>query len=696
MNGQHNTRFEIDIYFFSLCIFAATANQFPLGKQLSYQLSNDVFVHDFKGGKPIAYRLNGIVKVASIFDDAESKLLEFSFESPELHVRPHGSMSQTEFKFHRSPLDNYKNNAFYGIWSLGNISEIYVDTAEETAMVNLKKSIVGLFQRKTTEGVFIEEDASGVCNVEYRDTSHTSSRKIKRDCSSSKKVIGFERFEQPLRVAVQNHRSTEYKYLPDGNFDSIESRDYFFVALEANRKIGGSVDSFVKLQTDETISDVKPIDNKSAKEYLLTLKKYKSESLQSEPLIDALPTKQNLKKVIKQNLDNLNVANLGTLNAANAFIELLPLVRQANKVELVQILKSNSLLERKVRKVGNLNHLFIQFIQIYFIQQAQSLDLLGAVQTVETHEAVKETIDLSGEEEIDNIERYLQALAISTRPNETVINDLLHLLATSKSINAKVKLSLINALGSMAYRFAHAPKRSYSAEVVQKVETHLTESLLACKDSECYASYLNGLRNLQSADSIDKLIAFIEHPERSVAVAAAKALKAYPASIWNRHYIGMLENIFHQSNRRYDSSTRTLILDVLLKTKLSFDQVKRLVLHLKLDDKSFEVKKYLLEQITMVAAENREFDAMIQQIILSDSTLNNYHIAGQKGLSTAISRKYSIQSPFNGTLTSVQEIFGGVLKRGIVDMTVDTPNNQYTLFTVSIPNIIFLAFPSAD
>lgn len=307
------------------------------------------------------------------------------------------------------------------------------------------------------------------------------------------------------------------------------------------------------------------------------------------------------------------------------------------------------------------------------------------MQTVDTHEAVKEAIDLTSEEEIDNIERYLQALAISTRPNAIVIGDLLK-LANSKSINAKVKLSLINALGSMAYRFAHGPQQSYYTDVVQNVETYLTESLLACKDSACYESYLNGLRNLQSPDTIDKLIAFIEHPERSVAVAATKALKAFPASIWNGQHIGMFENIFHQSNRRYDSSTRTLILDILLKTRLGVEQVKRLLTHLKSDDKAFEVKKYLLEQVMMVAAENEKFGAIVSEIIKSDSTLNNYHIVGQKGLSTALSRKYSIQSPFNGTLTSIQEIFGGVLKRGVVELTVDTPNTQYDLFTVNIVN----------
>lgn len=326
--------------------------------------------------------------------------------------------------------------------------------------------------------------------------------------------------------------------------------------------------------------------------------------------------------------------------------------------------------------------LFIYFT-VAFFRQAQLLDLLGAVQTVDAHEAVNEVLDLSGGEEIDSIERYLQALAISTRPNETVITDLLK-LANSKSINAKVKLSLINALGSMAYRFAHASQQSYFTDIVQSVGTHLTESLLACKDSVCYESYLNGLRNLQSVETIDKLIAFIEHPERCVAIAATKALKAFPPSIWNRQQIEAFENIFHQSNRHYDSSTRTLILDILLKTQLSYVQVKRLLMHLKSDDKAFEVKKYLLEQVAMVAVDNKEFDAIVQQIIRSDSTLNNYHIAGQKGLSTALLRKYSIQSPFNGTLTSIQEIFGGVLKRGIVDLTIDTPSNQYSLFTVSI------------
>lgn len=310
------------------------------------------------------------------------------------------------------------------------------------------------------------------------------------------------------------------------------------------------------------------------------------------------------------------------------------------------------------------------------------LDLLGAAQSVDTHEAVKEAIDLKSSNDVNNIERYLQALAISTRPNEHVIADLLKLVK-SKSINAKVKLTLIHALGSMAYRFAHGPKQSYDSDIVVKVETYLTNSLLACDDSTCYETYLNGLRNLQSYDSITKLIAFVEHPERGVAVAAVKALKAFPPTIFNRQHIGTFETIFYQLDRRYDASTRTLVVDILLKTKLNVEQVKRLLNYLKSNDKSFEVKKYAWEMIKMVAEENERIGKIVYDLIQGDSTLNNYHILQQRGLSIALSRKYSIQSPFNGTLTSTQEMFGGVLKRGVVDLSVDTPTSQYTIFSVS-------------
>lgn len=244
----------------------------------------------------------------------------------------------------------------------------------------------------------------------------------------------------------------------------------------------------------------------------------------------------------------------------------------------------------------------------------------------------------------------------------------------------------------MAYRFALLSAQNYSLEVVKKVQSYLNESLAICKDPECQEEYLRGLQNLQSPETIDLLFEYVEQEERSVSVAAIKALQKFPVTIWNGEQIKLFEDIFYQTKKRYDSSTRTLALDIVLDSKPNVDQIGKLILHLKSNDRAFEVKKYLWQKIQMLAEQNAELNKAIRKIISSDNTLNNYHIIGQKGLSTALSRQYSIQSPFNSSITSIQEIFGGVLKRGLVDMTIDTPNNKYSLFTVIVFHLIFV-FP---
>lgn len=77
-------------FYFSLILVGAHKSLFPEGDQYSYKFSNDVFIRDFKKGKPVAYRLVGELKVANILSADDVKLLRFSLDSPQLHVRPHG------------------------------------------------------------------------------------------------------------------------------------------------------------------------------------------------------------------------------------------------------------------------------------------------------------------------------------------------------------------------------------------------------------------------------------------------------------------------------------------------------------------------------------------------------------------------------------------------------------------------------
>lgn len=310
------------------------------------------------------------------------------------------------------------------------------------------------------------------------------------------------------------------------------------------------------------------------------------------------------------------------------------------------------------------------------------MDILGAACTIDAHEAVKMAIDFKNELEVDNVERYLQALAVSTRPNAEIIFDLLK-IANGTSINGdKVKATIIHTLGSMARRLAQLPQQSYSSDAVIAVSNYFNETITKCNDAACFVQFLNGINNLQSVEFVDQLFDYVNDTNRAISVAAMKALRKYPVSVWNKKYIEKFEDIFHQKEKRFDSSVRTLALDILLTTKFSEDRLKKLLSHLKTADKAFEVKKYLLETVQMIGSENAALNEQLQRVIKNDTELNNYHIFGQKGLTTALSRKYSTQSPFNGTLRSIQEIFGGILKRGVVDLTIDSPKGKYNYFTV--------------
>lgn len=295
---------------------------------------------------------------------------------------------------------------------------------------------------------------------------------------------------------------------------------------------------------------------------------------------------------------------------------------------------------------------------------------------------------MTSNEDIDNVERYLQALAISTRPNKEITLDLLKLLKEKTTIPAKTKASLINTLGSLCYRLARLPGNNYTTDVVVKTQSFFVDALKSCSEPSCLEQYLHGLRNLQSLGTIDLLFQYVYNEERCVSIAAAKALAQFPASTWKLKDIPKFKDIFYQKSQKFDSSARTLALDVLLANELQLEDIKEIIHHLRANDRAFEVKKYLLEKVKMMAKADTVFEAQMNEIFKNDTLLNNYHIFGQKGLTTALSRKFSLKSPFNGTLTSIQEIFGGVLKRGVVDMSIDTEKEKYSFFTV-ISQVIF-------
>lgn len=314
--------------------------------ELTYALRSDAYIKDFKTGKPIAYRVAGTVKAASVWGIENTKLLKFKLTSPELHVRPHKSESQTEFGFHKSPLDRYKNDEFYALWTSGKISSVFVSDKEEESLVNLKKAIVSLFQYQILDGDYQEDDVSGECDVTYTSTSPTSYRKVKRNCQTGNDTSYFTRSDMPLSVSVNSHHTAELVLVNDGSLDSVESRDYHQLTLAANKNVGGSVDCIIKLKSDGSIGKVAVLDVKSVTEAVETLKELKEQSLRTSVLEEKAT--QTIKDIVKERADDLAKEQLGTLHSAYALVDILPIARLASKEQFVQILKARSFQENRV------------------------------------------------------------------------------------------------------------------------------------------------------------------------------------------------------------------------------------------------------------------------------------------------------------------------------------------------------------
>jgi microsomal triglyceride transfer protein large subunit len=103
----------------------------------------------------------------------------------------------------------------------------------------------------------------------------------------------------------------------------------------------------------------------------------------------------------------------------------------------------------------------------------------------------------------------------------------------------------------------------------------------------------------------------------------------------------------------------------------------------------------VLQRVLQISGKDPNFASQVISIKQEEhKKLNNYNAMGQRGLSTAFTRSFLSSPSGNGSLVTVQEISGGLLKRGLVDVVMDTQGTSQEIFTVSyvhksIRSIIF-------
>uniref|UniRef100_A0A182MV87 Vitellogenin domain-containing protein n=1 Tax=Anopheles culicifacies TaxID=139723 RepID=A0A182MV87_9DIPT len=630
----------------------AFGDAFNVGTEETFAFSNNVQVGNAKNATvSFGYRAMATVIVGSVWGNEETKLLKIQIQKPKLVSIPDEHIGVIVGM--ESP--------FYAWWNLGLIREVYFATSDTIPVKNLKKGICALFQYQLLDGTYTEDDPSGQCEAKYISHSSTRYHKSKGNCQYDAKRM--ERHEYVLRSSLKTSRSTDYTVSTDGALQKVTSQDYVKYLLNAHDQIGAYYESIMQLNVQGSAQKTATVEGSSLEAIVEQL------GLQRETLLTQefkTPCKDNncdsVISLFKQYKNSLSNGNVGKEVSATALVDMVLVARKATKEDLLRVLKAKSSTEIK----------------------GQLLDLLGAVQTVAAHEAAKsEFLNDSEDEDMFLGERYLQALAVATRPQKEIVEDLLQ-MAQTEHRNVKFYDSLIQSMTAVTRRYAQLEGNSYETEVVKKVVALLQEKLDECSNDSCKLKYIRGFQNLKCPKTVDNLFKLAQESTKAVSVAAMKALRSFSVYLWNDEYRAKFEDIFFQVSKRYDSSARTLALDILLDMKPDYDELSHLLQFLKSSDKAYEVKQYLLQKLRMIAEQCTDFAMMLKSVIENDPVLNNYHVLAPRGLSTALSRKFSTAPSFNASLTSLQEMSGGVLKRGIVDLTLDVDNEKTSLFTLGL------------
>lgn len=226
---------------FEYCHVApAFGDAFQLGTEQTYRYWNEVRVGSAQNASlTVGYTVRAKVRLSTVWGDDEHKLLRIKIEDPTLYTTP-GDVKRVTM------LSSSSEAPFYVYWNLGYVKTIYLkDKKNDVSLVNFRKGVAALFQYQILDGKYVEEDASGKCDVQYTSHSTTRYHKAKNNCVFA--GDRFERTEYPLRSLARNSRGTDFTVSTEGTLEKVVAQDYLKYLVNAYDNLGAFVESVTRL-----------------------------------------------------------------------------------------------------------------------------------------------------------------------------------------------------------------------------------------------------------------------------------------------------------------------------------------------------------------------------------------------------------------------------------------------------------------
>ncbi|KAK4874325.1 hypothetical protein RN001_013685 [Aquatica leii] len=657
----------------------AQVNIFEPGQSWTYDYQTSILMKEKDGnGKDVGFLVHGTVVVKSLWSNSElDRFLQFELLSPKLNVRSGKTPTGNGFMEHTSNIESYTNSKFFVHWSNGKIQKILLRKDEPLSLINMKKGIASLFQFQIENKDSDEIDASGHCQIKYNALGTNRFRKTKVKCQSSD--LPYHSNPDPvLNTEVQSNSVVDYELDKDNKFLKAVN---VYETHEMYMKVKNSIGNVVNVRQSLLLTGTAKIDNLIAKnidELVDNLSQKESwmftqESLLTEQDVVSPVGTTSFQTIVKTYRNNLKTDAIGSISSAKVIGKLVAVGKTSTREDIA-------------KTIGSKKNTHI-LSQLY--------DILGIVQTDDSHAAVMKKLYFDDKKHEEFSERYLWSLSISPQPNSAVIKDLVNRYKKLTNLPDKIKETMLLTITAMAYKLSLLPSFEKYSKVYDDVQVLILNGLEFSKNEEKYM-YLRALKNLKSTSTLPKLLQILKNGSDKECVLAWKAITSFQPSHWNDEILATALTTFFQMDRKHDSSSRTLALDVLLESNPSDKLLERLVYFLISSCKSYEVQQYMVQRLNMIGESNIAIKNKIKSIILSDSKLNNYAVLAEKGLSTALKRTFLESSTGNGTLIAIQEIKSGIVKRGVVDIVLETNKVQQELFRLGIFTAGLSSFVSSE
>ncbi|XP_065355823.1 microsomal triacylglycerol transfer protein [Calliphora vicina] len=640
----------------SSCL-AASWPLIPYASQQYYVLENKVSTKQLHhvSTQETSYTFSSLLKINSVWNTEKEQLIEVYFTENRVTAPSKKGNAKVQ------EIDKIPDRPFYISFIENKPNKIIAHTSRDQSLLNIERGIASLMHINFENGPVSEIDVSGICNNFYNIKSSTKVNKIKTDCSHWDLKVNY-RGEKPLGVHQKSFERVEYDLSADGQLLTASSVESHKLNLEAQPEVGTKVESlFVLKHSTFTSEPVEQLAYKTSDEAIKSLLDwYRVFDIEAD--VDGVISEikdVNLKQQVALFANDLTDDLIGKEALAEAFVKLIPLARITKQEEFEDILKSNKKLH------------------------SQLVDLLGAAQTIDAHNAIHKIFDYNQNSDVDLWEKYLQSLSVGTHPDRSIIEDLFERLTSADTAikNQKLQDSVLQCVTSLTHQSGLDAKDNLLKEIKQFILKNLHED---CEDEVCQTRYIRALQNLQDPSAIPILLKYALHEETKISIAAMQALKSFPTIHFNEKHRQAFTSIFYQIQKKYDSSARTLALDILLAMKPTPTQLGQLLDYLASSDRHFEIKTYVIQKLKMLSDKCPRFRALLESSLYERPHVNNYHIIGQKGLTTVLSRDLSWYPAFNESLLSTQEIYQGVLKRGSVELILSAGREETSTFKLGI------------